>query len=289
MKRNVRKYVCAVALVLSLLFGLLPGLQANADDNLKYKIAVNRAANCVTVYERAADGGFGAPVRAFVCSVGRAGHETPLGIFKTSDYYPWCYMVDGSYGSYAIRFNRGIMFHSVPYYTANPGDLEWEQYNKLGEPASLGCVRLAYADVKWIYENCPRGTEVIVYDDAKNPGVLGKPSEMKLLEEHPMKQWDPTNTEAGNPWNMFRPQIYQKDGYADGVMRVPVGAPPDYIYNIIGLKECTGYLCSIGEYRLTMYGKYDFNTAGVYEVSLIGVGPIGVRCESRMQLLVGEF
>ena len=106
-----------------------------------YKIMVNRAANCVTVYEKDAEGEFSVPVKAFVCSCGREGHETPLGSFKTSNYYQWRLMVDGSYGQYAVRFNKGIMFHSIPYYTRNAGNMEWEQFNLLGEAASLGCVR----------------------------------------------------------------------------------------------------------------------------------------------------
>ncbi len=57
---------------------------------------VNRAANCVTVYEKAEDGTV-VPVRAFICSCGREGHETPLGTFRTSSAYEWRLMVDGTY------------------------------------------------------------------------------------------------------------------------------------------------------------------------------------------------
>ena len=287
MRRNEGKYVRFIGFVVGLFICLMSGIQAKAD----YKIAVNRAANCVTVYERMPDGGFGAPVKAFVCSVGRAGHETPPGTYKTSDYYEWRLMVDNSYGHYAVRFNKGILFHSVPYYTQNAANIEWEQYNLLGEPASLGCVRLTWADAKWIYENCARGTEVIVYDDAENPGLLGKPTEMKILPEYPIefRQWDPTNMDEGNPWNAVRPQLYQKDGYTDGVLRVPVGSTPDYIYNLIGLMESNGYFCNPGEYKLTVNGKYDLSTEGVYNVSLCGVGPVGIRREIPVQILVGQF
>ena len=54
-------------------------------------------------------------------------------------------------------------------------DLELEEFNKLGEQASQGCVRLAVSDAKWIYDNCPTGTNVSIYDDAENAGPLGKP------------------------------------------------------------------------------------------------------------------
>ncbi len=165
-----------------------------AQEEPVYKIMVNRAANCVTVYKQDENGAFTIPVKAFACSCGREGHSTPLGTFKTTDYYPWRMMVDGSYGRYAIRFNKKIMFHSIPYYTKNAGNMEWEQFNLLGEPASLGCVRLACADIKWIYDNCKKGTIVEVYDDAENPGPLGKPDEIKITAENPMRKWDPTDT-----------------------------------------------------------------------------------------------
>ena len=66
-----------------------------------------------------------------------------------------------------------------------------EQFNLLGEAASLGCVRLTCADAKWIYENCKAGTEVVVYDDKENPGPLGKPAEVKLTTENPVKKMGP--------------------------------------------------------------------------------------------------
>lgn len=288
MKRNIKRYAGVFCLMLCMFFSMAPCMQADAEDNgTEYKIMVNRAANCVTVYEKDAAGEFCVPVRAFVCSVGRKGHETPLGTFNTSDYYQWRLMVDGSYGRYAVRFYKGIMFHSVPYYTENAGDMEWEQFNLLGGAASLGCVRLACADAKWIYDNCRKGTEVVVYDDAENPGPLGKPSELKLTEENSMRKWDPTDTGAENPWNTVRPMLYLTGGSEDSVLRLPVGASEHDIYNAVGLMDFTGDVCSPGEYMINLSGKYDLDSEGIYEVSVCGVGMLGVRAEKSMTLLVG--
>ncbi len=263
-------------------------LTAHAKDTKpSYKIMVNRAANCVTVYEKDANGEFSIPVKAFVSSCGREGHETPLGTFKTSNYYKWRLMVDGSYGHYAVRFNKGIMFHSIPYYTRNAGNMEWEQYNLLGEDASLGCVRLTCADAKWIYDNCKKGTEVVVYDDPENPGPLGKPTEMKLTADNPMRKWDPTDTDRKNPWNQIRPTLYLTDNVADEVLRLPLGASQHDIYKAIGLMNAEGDICELGEYTLDISGRYDLNQQGVYHVSVRGVGLFGVRTEKNMMLCVG--
>ena len=67
------------------------------------------------------------------------------------------------------------------YYTQHKDDLEYDQFNQLGTPASLGCIRLAVVDVRWIYENCPIGTPVVIYDDAENPGPMGKPETLYIL------------------------------------------------------------------------------------------------------------
>lgn len=259
----------------------MSGTKAQAAEK-DYKIMVNRAANCVTVYEKDANGEYTIPVRAFVCSCGREGHETPLGTFKTSNYYDWRYMVDGSYGQYAVRFNKGIMFHSVPYYTKNAADMEWEQYNLLGEPASLGCVRLACADAKWIYDNCKPGTLVTVYDDAENPGALGKPEEIKLTEENPYKTWDPTSVDSDNPWNEIRPVLHLFHERGDGVVYLPVGATAYDIYDAIGLRTQQGELYEFGTYQIFMTGNIDLNTAGSYVVHVCGSDANGVRAEQDM-------
>ncbi|MDE7322845.1 MAG: L,D-transpeptidase [Lachnospiraceae bacterium] len=278
----------AFCLAVCMCLSLMAGVEVNAKETKPvYKIMVNRAANCVTVYEKDENGEFSIPVKAFVCSCGREGHETPLGTFQTSNYYQWRLMVDGSYGHYAVRFYKGIMFHSIPYYTKNAGNMEWEQFNLLGEAASLGCVRLTCADAKWIYDNCGKGTEVVVYDDAENPGPLGKPSEVKLAEENPMRKWDPTDISSKNPWNMFRPTIYLLNDLEDEVLRLPVGASQHDIYNAVGLKDFTGDVCDMGEYTIYISGKYDLNKEGIYQVSICGVGMQGVRTERSMTLYVG--
>lgn len=172
---------------------------SEADIRPDYVIYVNRASNCVTIMQKEADGTL-TPVKAMICSCGQAGHATPQGTFQTSRYYEWRLMVDGSYGRYAIKFNRQIMFHSVPYTQPVPDALEWEEYNKLGENASLGCVRLSVEDAKWIYDHCKAGTTVIVYSDSEETGALGKPEAITIPEESPNRGWDPTDYDVNNPW-----------------------------------------------------------------------------------------
>ena len=111
---------------------------------------------------------------------------------------------DGSYGRYVVRFNNHILFHSVPYVSMTPDSLEWEQYNLLGETASLGCVRLAVADAKWIYDNCGPGTKVIVYESEEE--AVDKPEAVRIPEDNPFRGWDPTDENPDNPWREIQTQ-----------------------------------------------------------------------------------
>ena len=70
----------------------------------------------------------------------------------------------------------------------------------MGKKVSLGCVRLTVKDAKWIYNNCPIGTQVEFYSSS-NPGPLGKPTAMKISDAPSnIRGWDPTDPDKNNPW-----------------------------------------------------------------------------------------
>lgn len=163
-----------------------------------YYIRVNRAQNVVMVYAAGDDYSSAKPLRTFVSSVGRADSETPLGTFRVSDRYPVLFLVGDVWGRYAVRINGPYFFHSVPYFSKGPDwdDLEYLEYNKLGEGASAGCIRLAVSDAKWIYDNIPAGTLVEIYDSAELPAGVVKPSALKIDLDSPDRGWDPTDPDA---------------------------------------------------------------------------------------------
>lgn len=170
-----------------------------AEIEFPYYIRVNRKQNCVTIYTPDNEGEYTVPYKAMICSTGLY-NATPRGIFQISTKYRWRELYGGVYGQYATRICGGILFHSVPYYKKSEGTLCTEKYNKLGQQASMGCVRLTVEDAKWIAEYCPEGTTVEIYDD-DNPGPLGKPKAAKLNSDSPYKGWDPTDPNEDNPWN----------------------------------------------------------------------------------------
>lgn len=175
------------------------GIDVTEKEGFPYLIAVNRAASTVTVYTLDEEGRYTVPYMAMVCS---GGSDTPLGFFATPVNYPWRLLSGPCYGQYATRIWDAYLFHSVPYYSQHKDDLEYDEYNQLGTPASLGCIRLAVVDVKWIYDNCDLGTRVIIYDDESDPGPMGKPGTIYTdPADETLRGWDPTDPDPQNPWD----------------------------------------------------------------------------------------
>lgn len=172
---------------------------------LPYYIKINRQQNCVTVYALDSKGKYTKPVKAFACSVG-VNNATPTGTFSIPAKYRWHTLMGGVYGQYCSRIHGGVLFHSVFYSSQDPSRLAYNSYNRLGQTASHGCVRLNVEDAKWIYDNCPVGTKVTIYD-SKDPGPLGKPTPVRIDVNSPYRGWDPTDPDPRNPWLKLRPTI----------------------------------------------------------------------------------
>ena len=199
--------------------------------------------------------------------------------YVTSDKYEWGYMVDGTYGRYAFRISGGYLFHSVPYYSMNKGDLEDGQYNKLGDYASLGCVRMCVRDVKWIYDNCPSGTGVTIYDDVANPGPLGKPDSIKIPEDSAYAGWDPTDPDENNPWNAYSAKIA---GAKD--IQTKIGQSVDIMTGVSATDICGNDITA----KIVTVGRYTFDQTGTYDIKYEVTDAIGSHDEVTVKLTVTE-
>lgn len=184
----------------------LEAIEKLKDENEKidiseidgFYIKVNYQENVVTIYIKDDEGNYTRPYKAMVCSTGKA---TPTsGVYKMSDRGKWGMMVGRVWAQYYSRIDDQILFHSVPYQYKSASSLEYWEYDKLGTTASAGCVRLTVEDSKWIFENCPAGTQVEFYADS-DPGPLGKPEAAKISNApENMRGWDPTDPDETNPW-----------------------------------------------------------------------------------------
>lgn len=175
----------------------------NNTGNTKYKLEVNCEQNVVNVYTKDDNGEYTNCVKVMLCSVGPATPTSGTYSLKKYGGWEWKGLFGDVYGQYATQITGNILFHSVPYTEkGNKSSLEYWEYDKLGTPASMGCVRLTVKNAKWIYDNCASGTKVTFYEDS-NPGPLGKPTEQKISGETEYRNWDPTDPDKSNPWRNY--------------------------------------------------------------------------------------
>lgn len=160
-----------------------------------YKLEVVRNQCTVLVYGLDKSGNYSILHHAFVCGPGQT---TPIGTFRTPFKAAW-HPLQGCWGQYCTQITGNYLFHSSPYNSPNKNDLSYRLYNQLGTVCSHGCVRLTVADAKWIYDNCPLGTTVSIYNASSLP--VPKPSAPWLDISSPNRGWDPTDPDPANPWN----------------------------------------------------------------------------------------
>ena len=126
----------------------------NAQKPLLVSVSLND--QTVTVFD-----GEDRIVCQFTCSTGVPGNDTPTGTFTISDRGKSFYNTSVQEGAYFwTRFDGSYLFHSLPFDSEE--NMIPEEADKLGTKASHGCVRLSLDDAKWIYENIPEGTKVII-------------------------------------------------------------------------------------------------------------------------------
>ena len=178
-------------------------------------IELNRAAGVTTVYAYDTETrSYCIPVKAFAVSVGRnvSSNSTSKGLTLNSSFTPLgTYSVCSNgvavkyslkpmhepdcstvYARWATHIVGNVYFHAVAVGSRSHKALNYKSYNKLGSPASAGCIRMTVADAKWIYDHAGTGTEVkIVKGSAKTPGPLGKPSTIKIKSSK--VKYDPTD------------------------------------------------------------------------------------------------
>jgi hypothetical protein len=271
------RILCGILAVLVLFAGVILQQPDTVEASTSpYYIKVNRQQNCVTIYGKDSKGNYTVPVKAMACSVG-LNNATPTGTFRMSGKYRWHELVGGVQGQYCYRITGSILFHSVYYSSQNPSTLNYTEYNKLGQTASHGCIRLNVADAKWIYDNCPSGTKVTIYD-SKDAGPLGKPSTLKIDTSSSYRGWDPTDPNSNNPWRKVKPTFSGLKNYTvERASKTP---------NLKKGVTATDYKGS--KLKFTVSGKCNTNKTGKYKITYTAKDSVGNKTKKTITITVKD-
>jgi len=131
---------------------------AGYESKTPYLVVVDIARQKVYIFNGAA--GSWAYTATFDCATGENVSPTTRGVFTFTDRGDWFFSHRLQSGAkYWIRFNGAYLFHSI---AMDKGKKPIPGEDRVGTRQSSGCVRLLVPDAKWIYDNVPDGTTVVI-------------------------------------------------------------------------------------------------------------------------------
>jgi len=200
----------------------------NKNDNSgrnMYSLLINTSTGCITAYTyNSSSGSYVVPVRSMSGSVAKnpadtyayeddGANEYYYVGKKTDDADGWSENGKNKYYRYTTEFfsenGEGFKITSCEYSKKASDALVTEEYNKLGTAFTDGDIRLSAYDAKWIYDNCKEGTAIRFIENFKDP--FGVPGVMRIGEDSPYKNWDPTDPHKKNPYKDMVPTFKGMD------------------------------------------------------------------------------
>ena len=135
------------------------GVANNQDSPTNYIVIVDRAAHRVGVFKGSKYNW--ADAKYYKCCVGKPSTPTISGTYYIKSRGK--YFDTGTKGRcwYFTQINGNYLFHSVIYDRQNSPKRIID--NSMDAAVSHGCVRLDLENAKWIYDNIPKNTKVIIY------------------------------------------------------------------------------------------------------------------------------
>ncbi|NLB91768.1 MAG: L,D-transpeptidase family protein, partial [Clostridiales bacterium] len=188
--------------------------------------------------------------KQMICSTGTEKYPSDVGDWELNGRTArWAYFPKwGSHAQYWTRINSSIAFHSVIYNSVNTMDLSVKSYNKLGAPASHGCIRLLVEDAKWVYDNVGKGTIVTIREDLPEDPEL-----MELLKPPKLDRSVMLPSQTPQPTPL--PQYDGSTPPTKEIQTLKKGSKGEEVYWLqMKLKE-------LGYYQGTVTGAYHQGTA----------------------------
>jgi lipoprotein-anchoring transpeptidase ErfK/SrfK len=161
------------------------------DKRNQYYIYIELGSFTVTIYEIGEDGQYSKIARQFATAIGKSSGMTPRGVFTLGKRERWHNFSGRCYAQYATRYANGLYFHSGLYRRKDPDTLIPDSYNAIGSKNTSGCFRMSVANSKWIYENCPEGTEVEIVSGSPKGTTSKRPKTISASVRR-----DPTDKET---------------------------------------------------------------------------------------------
>ena len=168
-------------------------------DN-RFGLLIDKQSQSLRLYESGSYKGTLAVSTGVYVPPGKDSFETISGAFITQDRIA-TFRQDGFQYDYAMRIDGGNLLHQLGYRSKGGQDFSEHQAG-LGAKGSHGCVRIDnrindhLINAWWLYANLPRGTKVLVVEDASLLGLVPEASPVPTATPEPISS--PTATTSLN-------------------------------------------------------------------------------------------
>lgn len=139
--------------------------------NQSYHISINVSKSIAIITSKQSNGEESV-VRAFNIAVNK---NIKTGTTAITEKSEWRKLDNGGYSHYSTRLDNSEYICSTAYFTKTVGNMNIEEYNKLGTNVTYGSIFMAPVDAKWIYNNCGINTTVEIADDFDIPSDVNIP------------------------------------------------------------------------------------------------------------------
>lgn len=167
------------------------------EVELPYYITVDKVGKIVSIYTLNEEGKYETLVRQCICATGKSVDKMPNGYYPLKNSkYKWNVVTANDEVmrvQYSTRISGDYLFHSVPYTEMEKDKLDLRQYKNLGKTNAGGYIWLTVECAKWIYDNCPAGTPVRIFEGSYDAELVEK-----LRPAEPTDRWDPTDPDNPN-------------------------------------------------------------------------------------------
>lgn len=134
--------------------------------NQSYRIRINVSKNIAVISSVDNINENGKTVRAFYISTN---NNIKTGSTYISEKSEWRKLDSYGYTHYNTRLDNSEYICSTAYFTKRIGNMNIDEYNKIGTSVSYGSIFMTPADAKWIYNNCGINTSVEILSDFDIP------------------------------------------------------------------------------------------------------------------------
>lgn len=136
--------------------------------NQSYRIKINVSKNIAVISYIDANNSNdnGKTVRAFHIATNK---DIKTGSTVISEKSEWRKLDNNGYAHYSSRLENMEYICSTAYFTRTIGNMNIDEYNKIGTSVTYGSIFMTPADAKWIYNNCGINTSVEILSDFDIP------------------------------------------------------------------------------------------------------------------------